>query len=172
MSQRVFDLESRPTLLEEQIKAVVKSQIDNTVKEMETAARKHHALRIEQIQKAQEIQRAAEAEIVSQREKFVEVAPSEVAVASRVPVDFVTNATEELVHTYKALNGNVELTERTEPAVVAVLQSNVVEQGHEEIFDDEALDVTTTTQPPPEKVVSTKKRKAVVIKSEKRKLVL
>lgn len=56
LSQRVFEMESKPSVDDMYLKSVVKSQIDDTVKDMQAAAKKHHEMRMKQINELHEMQ--------------------------------------------------------------------------------------------------------------------
>jgi len=60
LSQRVFELESRPAVEDAQLKGLIKTQIDETVREMEAAARSQHQARVQRMQEMQAQQKAAE----------------------------------------------------------------------------------------------------------------
>ena len=62
LSQRVFELESRPAVEDAQLKGLIKTHIDDTVREMEAAAKQQHLARVQRMQEMQAQQQAAEAQ--------------------------------------------------------------------------------------------------------------
>ena len=85
LSQRVFELESKPSVDDGHLKSIVKAQIDDTVRDMEASARQQHAARVQQMQAMQAAQREKEEQSRKEEEAVEAVELSDEATVEAAP---------------------------------------------------------------------------------------
>ena len=156
LAQRVFELESRPETDETNLKLLVKSQIDDTVREIrqQAAARHHHMAQLEHQRK-----------LDLEKEKEKETAEKAAAAETKEPEKIELASTEGSL---QAESSVVQATDVQEAEASAVEASTIqVVQANEELKPDvpalesvSAEDKEVVTEVTPESVPKRKRKQA------------